>query len=96
MVSFKKILTVAQLNVALGGAKSDSRPHVSNDHSFSQSHFKTVKQRPEFPERCGSPQDGLSHCRACVTWHNHERYHSGIGFLSPSAFQQGRTETTFA
>jgi putative transposase len=87
-------LTVAQLYAALGVTKSYSRPHVSNDNPFSESLFKTVKYRPEFPERFGSLQDGLSHCRAFFRWYNHEHYHSGIGFLTPSTLHQGRAEAT--
>jgi len=87
-------LTVAQLYAALGVTKSYSRPHVSNDNPFSESLFKTVKYRPEFPERFGSLPDGLSHCRAFFTWYNHEHYHSGIGFLTPSTLHQGRAEAT--
>ncbi len=87
-------LTVAQLYAALGVTKSYSRPHVSNDNPFYESLFKTVKYRPEFPERFGSLQDGLSHCRAFFRWYNHEHYHSGIGFLTPSILHQGRVAAT--
>ena len=45
---------VAQLLAQLGVAKSHSRPHVSNDNPFSESQFKTMKYRPEFPARFGS------------------------------------------
>jgi putative transposase len=42
---------MAQLLAALGVTKSHSRPHVSNDNPFSESQFKTMKYRPEFPDR---------------------------------------------
>ena len=45
--------TVAQLLATLGVTKSHSRPHVSNDNPFSESQFKTLKYRPEFPDRFG-------------------------------------------
>ena len=45
--------TVAQLLAALGVVKSHSRPQVSNDNPFSESQFKTLKYRPEFPQRFG-------------------------------------------
>jgi len=38
----------------LGVTKSHSRPHVSDDNPFSESQFKTLKYRPEFPARFGS------------------------------------------
>jgi putative transposase len=43
--------SVAQLLASLGVVKSHSRPHVSNDNPFSESQFKTLKYRPDFPER---------------------------------------------
>lgn len=45
---------VAHLLADLGVAKSHSRPHCSNDNPYSESNFKTLKYRPEFPERFGS------------------------------------------
>jgi hypothetical protein len=38
----------------LGVTKTHSRPHVSDDNPFSGSQFKTVKYRPEFPDRRAS------------------------------------------
>ena len=40
---------VAFLLTDFGVTKSHSRPHTSNDNPFSESHFKTLKYRPEFP-----------------------------------------------
>jgi len=48
---------VAFLLADLGVTKSHSRPHVSNDNPFSESHFRTLKYRPEFPDRFGSYAD---------------------------------------
>jgi len=45
---------VALLLADLGVTRSLSRPHVSNDNPFSESHFKTLKYCPEFPDRFGS------------------------------------------
>ena len=42
---------VALLLSDLGVIKSHSRPDVSNDNPFSESHFKTLKYRPAFPDR---------------------------------------------
>jgi putative transposase len=44
---------VALLLADLGVTKTHSRPHTSNDNPFSESHFKTLKYRPEFPDRFG-------------------------------------------
>lgn len=35
----------------LGVTKSHSRPCVSNDNPFIKSHFKTLKYRPDHPDR---------------------------------------------
>jgi len=51
---------VAFLLAELGVTKTHSRPHVSNDNPYSESQFKTMKYRPEFPDRFGStrmPED---------------------------------------
>ena len=46
---------VALLLADLGVTKSHSRPHCSNDNPFSEAQFKTLKYRPDFPDRFGSP-----------------------------------------
>jgi putative transposase len=48
---------VASLLVDLDVAKSHSRPHVSDDNPYSESQFKTMKYRPEFPARFGCIED---------------------------------------
>ena len=40
---------VAFLLAGLGVTKSHSRPYVSNDNPYSESQFKTMKYRPNFP-----------------------------------------------
>ena len=42
---------VALLMADLGVTKTHSRPHVSDDNPYSESQFKTLKYRPEFPDR---------------------------------------------
>src|SRR5687768_8538946 len=37
-------------------AKSHSRPHTSNDNPFSEAHFKTLKDQPDFSKRFGCIQ----------------------------------------
>jgi transposase InsO family protein len=46
--------TVALLLADLGVTRSHSRPHCSNDNPYSEAHFKTLKYRPDFPDRFGS------------------------------------------
>jgi putative transposase len=48
---------VAALLVDLDIAKSHSRPYVSDDNPYSEAQFKTLKYRPDFPERFGCIED---------------------------------------
>jgi putative transposase len=83
---------VAFLLADLGVTKSHSRPHVSNDNPYSESQFRTMKYRPEFPERFGSYQDAHAFCGRFFGWYNHEHRHSGIGFHTPADVHYGRAE----
>jgi putative transposase len=78
-----KSQTVAQLLGALGVTKSQSRPHVSNDNPFSESQFKTMKYRPEFPERFESFHEAHAFCVTFIPWYNEEHYHSGLRMFTP-------------
>jgi putative transposase len=80
---------VALLLADLGITKSHPRPHVSNDNPYSEAQFKTLKYRPEFPERFGSLEDARSFCQRFFPWYNTEHYHSGIGYLTPEQVQFG-------
>jgi len=84
-----KSKTVALLLADLGVTKTHSRPHVSNDNPFSEAHFKTLKYRPEFPERFGCIQDSRAHCRPFFNWYNTEHHHSGIGLYTPHDVHYG-------
>jgi putative transposase len=83
---------VALLLADLGVTKTHSRPHVSDDNPFSESQFKTLKYRPEFPERFGSIQDARAFCQVFFPWYNTEHHHSGIGLLTPEVLHHGRAE----
>ncbi len=81
---------VAQLLADLGATKTHSRPHVSNDNPFSEAHFKTLKYRPDFPDRFGCIEDARAHCVDFFHWYNAEHYHSGVGLLTPEDVHYGR------
>jgi putative transposase len=81
---------VAFLLADLGVTKSHSRPHVSNDNPYSESGFKTLKYRPDFPERFGCVEDARVHCDRFFTWYNHDHRHSGIGLHVPGDVHYGR------
>jgi putative transposase len=85
--------TVALLLADLGVTKSHSRPHCSNDNPYSEAQFKTLKYRPDFPDRFGSLEDGRAFCRRFFSWYNDDHRHSGIGFHTPAAVHYGRAES---
>ena len=70
--------SVAALLVDLDVTKTHSRPHVSDDNPYSEAQFKTLKYRPDFPERFGSIEDARAHCQEFFRWYNTEHRHSGI------------------
>ena len=81
---------VAMLLSDLGVTKTHSRPHVSNDNPFSESQFKTLKYRPDFPKRFGSIEDARAFCRDFFRWYNTEHRHSGIALLTPETVHYGQ------
>jgi putative transposase len=80
---------VAFLLADLGVTKTHSRPHVSDDNPFSEAQFKTLKYRPDFPERFGSAAHARAHCQDFFSWYNTEHRHSGIGLLTPHDVHHG-------
>ena len=83
---------VAFMLADLGVTKTHSRPHVSNDNPFSESQFKTLKYRPDFPDRFGSHEDAHSFCQQFFTWYNTEHHHSGLGLMTPDVVHHQRAE----
>lgn len=81
---------VALLLADLGVTKTHSRPYTSDDNPFSEAQFKTLKYRPDFPERFGSLEDARVFCQTFFAWYNGEHRHSGIGLMTPAAVHEGR------
>jgi putative transposase len=87
---------VAFLMADLGVTKSHSRPYVSDDNPYSESQFRTMKYRPEFPERFGCIQDSRAFCQQFFQWYNEEHRHSGIALLTPAVVHFGETQAVLA
>ena len=83
---------VALLLADLGVTKSHSRPHCSNDNPFSEAQFKTLKYRPDFPDRFASIADARAFCAVFYRWYNLEHRHSGIGMHTPFDVHHGHAE----
>lgn len=68
----------------LGVQSSFSRPRVSNDNPYSESLFKTMKYRPEFPfSGFSSLEEARKWVQRFVSWYNNIHLHSGINYLTP-------------
>ena len=76
--------SLALLLADLGVVRTHSRPHVSDDNPFSEAHFKTMKYRPDYPDRFGSIQDARRFGQRFFPWYNHEHHHSGLQLLTPA------------
>jgi putative transposase len=81
--------STALLLADLGLTKTHSRPHVANDNPFSESQFKTLKYRPDFPDRFGSLEHGRSFCGDFFPWYNTEHHHVGLGLFTPHDVHHG-------
>jgi len=87
-----KSKAVAHLLADLGVTKTHSRPRTSDDNPYSEAQFKTLKYRPDFPERFGSIQDAQAHCQRFFHWYNQHHKHSGIAMLTPQTVHYGHTD----
>ena len=81
---------VAFLLADLGITKTHSRPYTSNDNPYSESQFRTMKYRPDFPDRFGGPEDSHAFCHRFFPWYNDDHRHSGIGMLTPAMVHFGQ------
>jgi hypothetical protein len=82
---------VAFLLADLGVTKTHSRPHVSDDNPYSESQFRTMKYRPEFPDRFGCIQDSRAFCQGFFRWDNEEHRHSSLALLTPAMVHYGQS-----
>jgi putative transposase len=84
--------TLAQLFSDLGIAQSRSRPHVSNDNPFIESHFKTLKYGPSYPAQFANLEQAREFCRQFFDWYNNQHRHTGIALLTPADVHHRRVE----
>jgi hypothetical protein len=70
---------------------------VSDDNPYSESLFRTMKYRPEYPAKA---YDRLSHAQKWVDefvcWYNTRHLHSAIRFISPDDRHYGREHQLLA
>ena len=87
---------VAFLLADLGVLKTHSRPYTSTDNPYSEAQFKTLKYRPEFPDRFQNIEQARAFCRSFFDWYNHQHRHSGIGLMTPAAVHHGQAQALHA
>ena len=85
--------TFSQLLVDLDILASYSRPRVSDDNPYSESHFKTVKYAPIYPGRFSKPEVAKAYFRVFFPWYNTQHRHSGLGLLTPEDVHYDRAES---
>ena len=92
-----KAKATALLLADLGVTKSHSRPYTSNDNPFSESHFKTLKYQPQFPQRLRLHR-GCEDCSAAsfFDWYNQDHHHAGIGLMTPDQVHYGQADEVYA
>lgn len=75
----------------LGVIPSFSRPSVSNDNPYSESLFRTLKYRPEYPEKLfKNIYDAREWANRFIHWYNKEHLHSSLRFVTPEARHTGK------
>jgi putative transposase len=77
---------------ALGVDKSHSRPYVSNDNPYSEAQFKTMKYRPDYPDRFGCLVDARTWAQPFFDWYNNQHRHVGLGLMTPATVHYGLAE----
>jgi putative transposase len=80
---------VALLLSDLGVTKTHSRPYTSTDNPFSEAQFRTMKYRPEFPDRFGCLQHARSFSGSFFSWYNRFHRHGGLAMLTPHDVHHG-------
>lgn len=82
-------LTTAQLLATLGVAKTHSRPYTPNDNAFSESQFKTLKYRPDFPDRFDTIAAARDWSHTFFDWYNYQHHHVNLALLTPAVVHAG-------
>ena len=68
----------------LGVVPSFSRPRVSDDNPYSESLFRTMKYRPDYPSKPFKTLiDARSWANSFVCWYNYKHKHSSLKFVTP-------------
>ena len=92
-----KSLTMLAKMYELGVCASRSRPGVSNDNSYSESLFRTLKYCPRWPsEGFNCLEDAQQWVCDFVRWYNNDHQHSRIKFVTPNQRHLGEDKQILA
>jgi putative transposase len=80
---------LADLLGSLAVAQTHNRPRVSNDNPFSESEFRTMKYRPNYPGIFATLDEAHAYMDWYVPWYNANHKHSGIALFSPDEVHDG-------
>lgn len=80
----------------LGVKQSHNRPRVSNDNPFSESEFRTMKYRPNYPGVFDSLEAARAYVDSYAPWYNKNHKHSGIALFSPDEIHDGTWRDAWA
>ena len=81
----------------LGIVPSFSRPSVSNDNPYSESLFRTLKYRPEYPDdRFEDIEQARQWVKSFVRWFNNDHRHSALKFVTPHQRHTGQDRQILA
>lgn len=84
--------TVKELLKALGVEKSQSRPYTPTDNPYSESQFKTMKYRPDYPGEFDGITQSRQWTRVFVDWYNNQHHHTGLALMTPATVHYGQVE----
>lgn len=73
----------------LGVDQTHNRPRVSNDNPFSESEFRTMKYRPNYPGTFADIDAARAWVANYVPWYNQQHRHSGIALFTPADVHTG-------
>jgi len=73
----------------LGVSQTHNRPRVSNDNPFSESEFRTMKYRPNYPGTFEDINAARTWVASYVPWYNQQHRHSGIALFTPAQVHSG-------
>lgn len=74
----------------LGVTKTHTPRYNSSDNPYPEAQLKTLKHRPDLPDRFGSILDARAWGRDFFGWYNREHRHSGLARMTsaPSRTQE--------